>query len=414
MTRSALVLGAGMVGTCTALQLTLRGHQVTLVDRRPPGQETSYGNAGVIQREMIEPPAFPRRLGMLLQVALGQRAEVRYRLDALPQLFGPLLRYFSASAPQNYARISRAFAALIERSTLEHQPLIALSGAETLVSKEGFRYLYREDASFKASVSTAQRLHADTQLEFRVLSPDEVAADEPALLQRIAGGVLFPQAWPVNTPGELVHRYADAFVREGGRLLTGDALTLKPAASGTGWQVDTAEGTVEAEHAVVALGPWASRLVQPLGYRLPLFVKRGYHRHYQSRNPPRHAYYDADRGLCVCPMSQGVRITTGAEFALQDAPPSAVQIQLAENAARQWLDLGEPVEPTPWLGARPCTADMLPVIGPAPRHTGLWFNFGHAHQGFTLGAVCGRLISEMIDGETPVIDPAPYAPTRFG
>jgi D-amino-acid dehydrogenase len=72
------------------------------------------------------------------------------------------------------------------------------------------------------------------------------------------------------------------------------------------------------------------------------------------------------------------------------------------------------VEPEPWLGARPCTADMLPVIGAAPRHRGLWFNFGHAHQGFTLGPVSGRLLAELLEGAAPVVDPAPYAPRRFG
>jgi D-amino-acid dehydrogenase len=82
--------------------------------------------------------------------------------------------------------------------------------------------------------------------------------------------------------------------------------------------------------------------------------------------------------------------------------------------ARELVDLPEPVEPEPWLGARPCTADMLPVIGPAPRHRGLWFNLGHAHQGFTLGPVSGRLMADLIEGQTPVVDPLPYAPARFG
>ncbi len=72
------------------------------------------------------------------------------------------------------------------------------------------------------------------------------------------------------------------------------------------------------------------------------------------------------------------------------------------------------MEPAPWLGARPCTADMLPVMGAAPRHRGLWFNLGHAHQGFTLGPVSGRLLAELIEGAMPVVDPRPYAPARFG
>ena len=75
--------------------------------------------------------------------------------------------------------------------------------------------------------------------------------------------------------------------------------------------------------------------------------------------------------------------------------------------------IGERVDAQPWMGARPCTPDMMPIIGPAPRHQNLWFAFGHAHHGLTLGPLTGRLIAEMITGETPVVDPSPYRADRF-
>ena len=86
---------------------------------------------------------------------------------------------------------------------------------------------------------------------------------------------------------------------------------------------------------------------------------------------------------------------------------------MAEASARELLDMGEAVEAEPWMGARPCTADMKPVIGAAPRHRGLWFNFGHAHQGFTLGPVSGRLLAELLSAEQTVLDPKPYSAARF-
>jgi D-amino-acid dehydrogenase len=113
-------------------------------------------------------------------------------------------------------------------------------------------------------------------------------------------------------------------------------------------------------------------------------------------------------------MQRGLRLTTGAEFAPIDAPPTPVQLAKAEILARELIDLGQPLPEPPWLGARPCVADMLPVMGPAPRHPGLWFNFGHAHQGFTMGPVAGRLLAEMVSGEPPCVDPTPYSPRRFG
>jgi D-amino-acid dehydrogenase len=181
----------------------------------------------------------------------------------------------------------------------------------------------------------------------------------------------------------------------------------------TGWSVQTAEGRVQAEHAVLALGPWADGLIRTLGYRFPLFVKRGYHQHYRVPVSLRQPVLDAESGYVLAPMVRGLRLTTGAEFAPVDAPPMPVQLGKAEKLARQLLDMGDALPEPPWLGSRPCTADMLPVMGPAPRHKGLWFNFGHAHQGFTLGPVAGRMLAEMLHGKHTWIDPSPYAPSRF-
>jgi D-amino-acid dehydrogenase len=122
---------------------------------------------------------------------------------------------------------------------------------------------------------------------------------------------------------------------------------------------------------------------------------------------------DADLGYAMAPMLRGLRITTGAELTGPDAPPTPVQLDRAEAAARRLVDLGCRVEGDPWYGTRPCTPDMLPVLGQAPRHRGLWLNFGHGHQGFTLGPVTGRLVAELMNGDPTEVDMAPYRPERF-
>jgi D-amino-acid dehydrogenase len=122
---------------------------------------------------------------------------------------------------------------------------------------------------------------------------------------------------------------------------------------------------------------------------------------------------DAEEGYVLSPMTAGVRMTTGAEFARRDAPPTPVQIARTEPFARALLPLGERIEARPWMGARPCLPDMLPVLGPAPRHKGLWFAFGHQHHGFTLGPASGRLLGEMMSGAQPFTDPRPYRADRF-
>jgi D-amino-acid dehydrogenase len=194
----------------------------------------------------------------------------------------------------------------------------------------------------------------------------------------------------------------------------GNAATLET--EGGGWKLRTAAGALEAGGAVVALGPWSDVLTRTLGYRLPLAVKRGYHMHYRAAGEAKlnHPILDVERGYFMGPMQLGIRLTTGAEFALRDALRTPVQLARAEPIARDLFPLAERLDNEPWMGARPCTPDMLPVIGPAPWHKNLWFAFGHAHHGLTLAAVTGRLIAEMATGEAPFVDPAPYAAARFG
>ncbi len=401
-----------MVGTCTALHLQQRGFDVTLVDRRAPGQETSMGNAGLIQREAVEPYAFARDPGFLLDAALGRGAQVHWHAQGLWQMGKALLRYLHHSHPVRHAQATQAYSRLIAHATDEHGVLVSAAGAQDLVTREGFRFVFRTAEAFDAAAQRAEDLHTHFGVRSQVENTAQLALAEPALQKPLAGAVHWLDPWAVNEPGALVQRYAHLFVARGGRLRVGDAASLQ--AQGVGWSVHTTEGPVHAQQAVLALGPWSDGLIRTMGYSFPLFIKRGYHQHYTSPAQLRQPILDAERGYVLAPMQRGLRLTTGAEFAPIEAPPTPVQLAKAEALARELLDLGQPLSEPPWLGARPCVADMLPVMGPAPRHPGLWFNFGHAHQGFTMGPVAGRLLAEMVSGEPPCVDPKPYSPRRFG
>src|SRR6202008_5027996 len=117
--------------------------------------------------------------------------------------------------------------------------------------------------------------------------------------------------------------------------------------------------TVRAGAAVVALGPGSDDVLQSLGYRYPLGVKRGYHRHFaaQGNATLNRPVLDAENGYALAPMKAGIRITTGAEFARRDAPPNPVQLERALASAREIFPLGETVDRDIWLGRRPCLPD---------------------------------------------------------
>ena len=411
MSKTILVLGAGMVGTCTALHLQQRGFDVTLIDRRAPGQETSHGNAGLIQREAVEPYAFPRDAAFVLRAAFGLGAEVNWHTSGLAAMGRALLGYFRHSHPTRHAVATQAYSRLIAHALSEHAPLIEASQASDLVSQQGFRFVFRTRQALDLAVARARQLEHTFGVQHRAEDASALSLAEPGLHAALAGAVHWTQPWAVNNPGQLVQRYARLFEQRGGLIETADALSLQ--AKGAGWQLAGHHGHLSAEQAVIALGPWSHGLLQQLGYHFPLFVKRGYHQHYQTGATLRQPVLDAERGYVLAPMQRGLRLTTGAEFARVDAPPTPVQLGKAEASARELIHLGQPLPEAPWLGARPCVADMLPLMGAAPRHRGLWLNLGHAHQGFTLGPASGRLLAELVAGDTPYVDPTPYAPARW-
>ncbi|WP_342627032.1 FAD-binding oxidoreductase [Nguyenibacter vanlangensis] len=411
MTKSALVLGGGMVGVCTAWHLAQRGFDVTLIERGEPGRETSYGNAGLIQREAVEPYEFPHDLGTLLRVAVGIGNDVAWRARDLPAIAPRLLRYWWHSFPSRYRAIARSYEAMIRHCLDEHQRMIAAAGADNLVARNGWKALYRTGRAFEVGIGEARDRAQRTGILSEILDGAALARAEPVLLHPMAGAIHWRDPWSVSDPGELVGRYAALLEAAGGRILRGDARSLTRHAGG--WRVETAQGPVDAAQAVIALGPWSDMVARTLGYRLPLFVKRGYHRHFAWPGGLATPVLDTEMGIAMIPMARGLRVTTGAEFAHRDAPSGTRQMARSEQIARALLPLGAAVEAQPWRGARPCMPDMLPVIGPAWDHPGLWFHFGHAHQGFTLGPTTGRLCAEMMNGETPFIDPAPYSPARF-
>jgi D-amino-acid dehydrogenase len=301
---------------------------------------------------------------------------------------------------------------LFSRAVGEHETLMGEAGALHLMRKTGWLKIFRHDESF-AKTEHEREIAEHFGIPIRVLDPDGARALEPALRPVFKHALNMEGATSISDPLALTRAYAARFAALGGVTLVGDAGSLHR--TGTRWRVETAEGPVDATDAVVALGPWSPDVLAPLGIRLPMAVKRGYHLHFRPRpgGGLSRPVLDADVGYVLAPMQQGIRLTTGAEFADRDAPPTPVQLDRLMPAAKGLFPLGEPVEAKPWMGRRPCFADSRPVIGRAPGQAGLWLAFGHAHWGLTLAAITGRLVADLVTKAAPVVDPAAFAAERF-
>ena len=413
MAQAVIVLGAGMVGVSVALHLRQRGCDVVLVDRQAPGEGASFGNAGLIQREAVYPHAFPRAMAELRRIVRNRAIDVAYHPLALPEVATPLLKYWWNSHPERYLRSVLGQSHLVATCLDEHMAVAREAGATGLLRPIGWMMLFGNEAKLDKALAQAEAARRDYGVNHVALDPAAIEAAEPHLQVAKAGAIHWTDPYSVSDPHALTLAYAGLFDRLGGKSAIGDAATLQRTSAG--WQVQTVDGPVDAPAAVVALGAASAQVIKPFGYAPPLFGKRGYHRHFGMRgnavlNRP---MLDTDSGFMLTPMRRGVRLTTGAEFARHGAAATPVQLERAEPVARTLLPLSDHVEDEPWMGVRPCMPDMLPVIGRVPGHPSLWCAFGHAHQGLTLGPTTGRLLAEMMTGEAPFIDPAPYRADRF-
>lgn len=407
-----LVLGAGMVGVGTALNLRRLGLSVVLVDRRGAGEETSFGNAGVIEGSALFPVSFPRDLRVVLRHALKLAPQSNYRLGALPGLLPWIYAYFRASGTAALERSARDLRPLMAQARADHRALAQAAGVADLLRPTGWVKIYRSQADY-VSAEPERLLARELGVGFEELDTAGVIRLEPHLRPDFLRGTFWPDCDNCSDPGALVKAYVRLFEAEGGLFVRGDARSLQRV-SGQ-WRVECEAGPVMADRAVLCLGPWSMDLFDRFGLRLPFAVKRGYHLHF----PPdagvslSRAVVDRAGGFCLQWTRQGVRATTGIEFALRDDPPDRRQAERVAPLARRLLPLGPPVEPEPWLGRRPAFPDSKPVIGPVDGQPGLFLNFGHSHWGFTLGPTTGLLLAQMMAGEVPFTDPAPFAAARF-
>ncbi|HEX7911603.1 MAG TPA: FAD-binding oxidoreductase [Paraburkholderia sp.] len=407
-----IVLGAGIVGVSAAVHLQDRGRRVALVDRRGPGEETSFGNAGLIESSSVVPYAFPRDPGTLLRYLRNQSTDLYWDYKALPSFATWLARFWWASSPRRLEAAARDMLPLIRQSVAEHDALIGRARVGDLVHGGGWIEAFRTPDEFARQAAAAEITARTHGLRVAPLDAAALQRRERGIGPGFCGALHWQDPKSVANPSGLTKGYARLFEEGGGVFLSGEATTLRQQADA--WTVQTSQGSISAREVVVALGPWSDKIFAPLGYRIPLRAKRGYHMHYEATKAMLSVpLVDTELGYVVAPMQGRLRLTTGVEIARREAPPTGIQLERAESIARPVFALGRRLDDAPWLGLRPCTPDMRPVIGEAPRHRGLWFLFGHNHHGLTLGPVTGRLLAEMMTGAKPCADPHPFRPERF-
>src|SRR6266481_2472115 len=409
-TAEVIVLGAGIVGVSAAYAARQRGLSVILVDRRESGSETSYGNAGILSSGSISPLNNPSLWNALPKYLTNRHAALRWNPNWAVRNIDWLARFLANAATSRIRPRATALHGLIGASLKLHREWIVKADAAQRIRETGWLKAWRSDAV--AAAKQEQALLTEYGIESRLLDRQAISALEPSILPVYTVGLLHTQTASVDSPGAVVKAYARMVTGSGGEIRQSDIKAIVP--EDNGWRVALADGEIRARDVVVALGPWSADLLRPLGYRVPLAYERGYHREFKP-NPARslqRPIHDAEGSFLMSPMENGIRVTSGVELTDRDAPSSFAQLDQVVPLARGVVEFGEAVG-DPWRGARPTLPDSLPMIGPAPRHAGLWLAFGNQHIGFTTGPAPGAAIAAMIGGAPPPFDATAFAPSRY-
>lgn len=408
-----VILGTGIVGTCTGAWLQRDGHRVSFVSPVPPGEACSFGNAGSLSPSACLPVGMP---GMWKQVPgwlSDPEGPLAIRPAYLPFVLPWLLRFLRHSSRAEVVRIAGALRGLLAPIFESYAPLLAHARAQALVRHGGCLYVYSSDQA-AARWQWGMNLRRSLGVQLRDVETDELESLEPDLKGRFRFGILAPENGSTLDPEQLVKALHAQCLADGAQMVHGEA-TGFVRQGGAVQAVRLADGTTLAcDGVVVAAGAWSSPLTNALGLRVPLQTQRGYHVTVQSSNLAlRHTVMAPEYNLMVNPMAMGLRLAGSVEFAGLKPPPNYRRADVLLAKGREMFPHLDTSRTTRWMGHRPCLPDSLPVIGRAPRIDNAWLAFGHGHVGMCGGATTGREIAHLVAGRAPQVDLAPFSPGRF-
>ncbi|MBY5588325.1 FAD-binding oxidoreductase [Rhizobium leguminosarum] len=414
--RHVAVVGAGLVGLCTALWLQRMGHRVIIIDPAPPlgdasyRQACSYGNACTFAPHGVVPVATPgviwRVPGMLLN-PLGPLAIVwRY----LPQLVPWLRAFLASSTKAEVERIAGTLAALLSHADAAWQPLVTQAGAEGLKRHDGCLYLYKSEAQFRAA-DAENALRERHGVAMDQLDRADIQGMEPNLAPLYHKGVLFRDAYVFSSPRQLAFALAEAVINGGGEIVRAEVSAIEPRYNSIRLRIGDKQ--IPADHAVVAAGAHSRKLTASIGDRVLLDTERGYHVLFpQAGNLLSRPVCYPEHGFYMVPMADGLRAAGTVELGGLAAPLNPRRTAMIREGVKILLPAAGQGSDE-WLGFRPSMPDSLPVIGSSRHLPRVTYAFGHGHLGLTLSALTGYLVSQLVAGQPPAVDLAPLRPDRF-
>lgn len=412
MSEQVVIIGAGVIGITTALELQRRGQSVLVLDRDGVASQTSAGNAGAFAFPEVEPLATPGIMRKAPKWLLDPLGPLSIPPSYAPKIAPWMYRFWRASRPSRYADLLDAQARLMQVSSSALERLIPAVEGETMMQRDGQMQLYESEAEFRISLPAWDQRRAHG-IEFELLETREAIAEkQPGLSPRFTHAGFTPNWMNTIDPKTWVQHLAKAFSDRQGRIETRGVRALTPLEHGT--RITLEDGTLDAAKVVVAAGAWSHHLAQTLGDHIPLETERGYN----TTLPPgafdlRMHLTFSGHGFVASRINGGVRIGGAVELGGLSLPPNFKRAETLLNKAAQFMPGLNTQGGTQWMGFRPSLPDSIPIIGPSPNAPDVIYSFGHGHLGLTQSAGTAELVGALLDGTQPPISMNPYSATRF-
>ncbi|MER8506029.1 FAD-binding oxidoreductase [Mesorhizobium sp. M0435] len=411
-TLDVAIIGGGIIGICAAAFLAEAGRNVTIFDRTGICEETSSGNAAAFAFSDVLPLAHKGMIRQLPKWLADPLGPLSIPPAYLPKLLPWLVRFWRAGRSDRYEAGLAAQAGMMKLAEAEWMGLLDRSGTRPMLHEDGSLELYESEAEFKASLpgwAARQRFG----IGFNHVEGSALAALQPGLSPRFARGTFVP-GWKTVADPKLLGKALWAYAE---RLGAGfEKARIERIEAGQGDAILTmADGTTRrAKHVVIAAGAWSHLLARHLGDGIPLETERGY-----NTTLPKTAF-DVKRqlifsghGFVITPLETGLRVGGAVELGGLERPPNYARSKALLEKAQKFLPGLDPANGREWMGFRPSLPDSLSVIGRSQKTPSVVYGFGHGHLGLTQAAATGRLIRELVLGQSPSLDLGPFSPQRF-
>jgi D-amino-acid dehydrogenase len=413
-TSDVLVLGGGIIGLACAYYLLEAGRGVTVLEQGTPGCGSSHGNCGTLTPSHAAPLAMPGMIGTALRWLFKADAPLRIKPRLDPALLGWLFGFAGRCTWSAFEHSLRAKAPLLLGSRTLIEELVRKERIDCEFEALGTMNVFRDEAHFAQARARCERL-AGAGVIVEALDAQTTLAREPALKSGVAGA-LFNAGDAQLRPDRYAAGLAAVVRAKGGIIEEGARVEDFACEGGRIARVATSRGDFAGRDVVLALGAWSPLLARRLGLRIPIQPGKGYSITYARRPSlcPRLPLTLKEPAVCVTAWGSGYRLGSTMEFAGYDSTLNRTRLDALRRGAAAFLHEPEGADVVEeWYGWRPMTPDDLPVLGRVPQVDNLVVASGHGMLGVSMSAITGLLISQVVAGEAPMLDLAPFAAARF-